>query len=418
MGLLSLAVRAARARPRLVGGVGAAAGAGGGLAAGRAIAQEPSDQEDLQRAVRRRQEIEDMLRRIDSVDLGDPESVLAAQQVLATRGSVGAEGPDGAWGDETRRTAARVRAELQEELSGVTALEEAARARVDRARSEAQFREITSSPEEQLTRELVPTAAGIAATLGGHIMRSGARIGPLRLLRGAVGNDAARFAAMEPRARELTGGGKVLQSTVSARMSDLNDYWRMAGSARPNNRGGGLVSRVLSRPRSASRDPFLLDPSAPQGVAPNPNGAQLSELAQEIPTGMRANDWGWTAAGVGDAAVGTALERQALSELENAQRAYDAEKTPQNATRLENAHQQVMVARTMQRAGAGFAFGRLTGAATHPYSREIPRMREAERDAAELLRFLNKQPRGSSSLPRSSTRRTVNQRDPHWRDGL
>lgn len=398
MGVLSALGR--RARSALGNRQSAAAIlAGGGLGsvammdANDAMAQERAS--ELESARAELEELERASERVRSVDASNPGAVQDLQEFLQSNGFYNRDSqgrgvrPDGAWGDGTSRAQSEYLAQNRGD-------QERVRARLRELEVAENERAARVSPAVQGLREFAPTAVGLAAVLAGKGFRG----------------RAVRHAD-EALSRRITD----INSLVGSRAPTM--AWSNAGISERARRAGNINEFWRQGGAPSGSEPFVLRQGATgPGFAANKRGVtpvgDLYPEPQPGPVGwlgnqVRAQDMAVTGVAAAEAGASTIALEHATAELRRAEEAAQANPTEANLRRVEDARTMVAILQTTQRAGAGFALGRMGGALMHPYARMRPNVAGAEAEMMMLSRALTRprapRPKGLLSAVTDRARR-------------
>lgn len=368
--------------------LGAWTGAGAIAASGGAQAREidPETQQQLEQARAELQSQQEQIRRFEDLSARAANDPGAARELQAIIGAV----PDGRFGPQTA-AAARARADQMRNDLG-----EMERRRQNLEESQMMAR-VSVTPEEEAQRELLLTSGAAAgALLGKYGLPIPTRLPFFGRFSGALGRSGTARHVRE-RLAERVGRAEAVQfmerpfgrrslnqdQRAAERAATVNDFWRE-----------GLESG------DQARVPFLMGSSEAQRPLANRNARSASQLFQ--PPRFSGEDFGYMAMGGLDAGIAGALLPGAQQKLEDAERAFESDRSEVNLRAVEEARASVTRLEIALRVGAGYIGGRVVGGYTDHYA-GAPRprnLRAAEAEQGRISRYVAPAEQRSRGRPR------------------
>lgn len=342
--------------------VGSAIGAGvGSIAEGQTGDAQAQMAEVAAQMAKLQKTIDGLQAVLDIYDTGTPEQIQAA----VARGGKYTK-PDGVIGRETSAQVAADRARIAVEMKAALAELDKGRARVKQLEEQAAFDKTRPGMALQAARQAAPWIGALGGALGGAKMRGGA---VSKAAAEAVRREASVNALLTPGPIK-TGRDAATRAAVKGQPANINEYWIR----------GGAGDKV----------PFEANAKGDWRMRPKGKVMPASKLFPDGKPGLRKNDLAWIATGLSEAGLSTLGVDAAHKELAAAQAAVENDKTEANYERLERAHDMLALAETMQRAGLGFAAGRLIGAYKTPYKSARPNVQNAEAEMARIAEYLQR----------------------------
>jgi hypothetical protein len=345
-------------------GRAAVGGALGAMVGGDAQGQTQTAAEmaDAQSQMAKIQETIDSLQSVlDIYDKGTPAQI----QEAVSRGGEYTE-PDGIMGPDTVARVKADRIRIAGEMKTALAELDKSRERIKTLEERQAFEQTRPNTAQQAWRQGAPWIGALIGIFAGGKSRAGAV-------------KEAHIKALEDvlNANKLLTPGPIKKPRTSAERdalkeqpSRINQFWREGGAGDnvpfDTNQKGDWIGR------------------------PKAKVATPSSLYPQKTTGLRANDYAWIAAGLGEAGLSTVGVDMAHKEIAAAQAALDQEKSKENYERLERAHDLLGLAEAAQRFGFAFAGYRAIGAWKKPYKTEIPDIKAAEAERVKMLEYLQR----------------------------
>lgn len=357
--------------PRPPGGgssvaAGGVAGAAAGLT-GTASADTGDTQAELGRSQAQFEQATQTLAQLQSeLEIFDNGSIEDIQRLLNLKGQP--TNVDGRLGPETAGNIQKFRAETLARIKDAQALVSSAQEAVKASQQKLDYE--STRPPGWVTplQEAAPWVAMGAGMGIGKWSRGGA----VKAAEKKAIQQSAKANALLNAKPVLPPTGPAAERALHKRYANINEFWRQGGA------GEQVPFKTLN-----------------SGEWRGQKAASPSSLYPGGPSRMRPADAVVMGSALGEAAITQfgALP-VAMKELEDAQKAVDANPTKENYTRLENAKTMVAAANAIARAGLGVAIGRGAGVISKPYTSARPNIGAAETERAMLLDYAKKQPGG------------------------